>query len=214
MLHNMVIYGGTFDPVHNGHVNTAINIQHHFNYERFIFLPCKTPVLKTMFASTAQRVKMLELALANYGNNFIIDHTEINSPTPSYMVETLQQFRHKYGQEIALSLIIGSDHLIQLPKWYEWQKLIKLCHLVVINRHIGKFSMPKVIKELVKQHQTYTAKAILELNCGLIYKFDAGFYPFSSTEIRKQIAHRQFPVDALPLTVLEYIQANKIYHTI
>lgn len=211
-LNNMAVYGGTFDPIHNGHINTAINIQNYFNFGSFVFLPCKSPVLKPVFATPKQRLAMLKLALANYSHlNITIDQLELKRKSPSYTINTLKYLRVRKGEGLCLSLIIGFDNFIQLPKWHQWQKLLDFCNLLVIKRALNNSRLPTEVISLNKQKGTSDPYALLESKHGLIYHFDAGTYPFSSTEIRSQIAKGQFPHEALPANVIEYIQQNKIY---
>ncbi len=175
-MHNLIIYGGTFDPPHNGHLNTAINVQDHFNFDRFIFLPCKTPLLKNYAAATpAQRLAMLELALdlQNKTKHFGIDLAEIKRDTPSYMVESLHHFRQQYGERIAITLLLGADTFSQLPHWHDWQKLLTLANLLVIKRAGFSEQYSNAIKELLMRHETTDAKAITRQAHGFIYRYDA-----------------------------------------
>ena len=133
-MKNLVIYGGTFDPPHLGHLNTALAIQDILHFDRLIFLPCKTPVLKqATLASSEQRVNMLKLALEGY-SNFDIDLREITRITPSFMVETLESFRQDLGDQVAITLCLGSDAFLQLPQWHSWRKILKLSNVLVIKR--------------------------------------------------------------------------------
>ncbi|MBA2710442.1 MAG: nicotinate-nucleotide adenylyltransferase [Tatlockia sp.] len=213
-MHNLLIYGGTFDPVHNGHIQTAVNVQKQFDFERFIFLPCKIPVLKNQALATAsQRVKMIELALAPLSqHSFEINLSEINRNTPSYMVESLEYFRNKLGVNISITLLMGRDTFNQLPSWYQWTKLLKLTNLLVIKRPGYKeFTETEELRELIQNHETFVLDEIKKQRHGLIYSYDAGTYNFSSTWIREQIHEKNELKAYLSDSVIDYIRQNNLY---
>jgi len=209
-MRNIAIFGGTFDPVHIGHLNISLAIQKHFNFELYYFLPCKTPTIKApAFANTQQRVAMLELALSPY-NQFKVDLREIQRTLPSYMVDTLKSFRVE-NPDACISLIIGYDAFLSLPKWHQWQDILKLSNLLVINRPGFKVTPSQEINELLITHQVNTVKRLKSSKAGVIYLFDAGHYDVSSTTIRGQLQH-QLSVDIeVPQTVKEYIMRWKLY---
>jgi nicotinate-nucleotide adenylyltransferase len=211
----LIIYGGTFDPVHNGHIQTALKVQKHFNFDRFIFLPCKIPVLKNQAVATAaQRVKMIELSIAPYAKegNFEIDLSEINRATPSYMVESLEYFRKQFGNKLAITLLMGRDTFNQLPSWHQWIKLLTLANILVINR-AGYKEAPdsEQLKTLIQTHETSDESALTTQAHGLIYSYDAGIYDVSSSWIRQQIQKNQNLQGYLADSVLDYIRQNHLY---
>lgn len=228
-MHNIVIYGGTFDPVHNGHINTAINVQKQFHFEKFIFLPCKRPLLKKdALASEEQRVAMLRLALGeqNKSYHFTIDSAEIDRVSPSYMVHTLEDFRQFYGKEVSITLLLGADTFLQLPQWYEWQKILVLANLLVIERpgvnsflshreintlpyHLEK--LPSSLAQLLTTHWADNPKALLKSPHGLIYCFNAGNFPISSTWCRQQLQAGNLIKNYIPNAVMNYIKQYKLY---
>lgn len=212
-MHNLIIYGGTFDPIHNGHIKTAINVQNHFNFEQFIFLPCKIPVLKKEAAATEkQRIDMLELALKNLDQNFEINLSEINRDSPSYMVHTLQNFRLELGGKLPITLLLGTDSFNQLPQWHNWQQLLTLANLLVIKRcGSDKVVMPEEIKKLLEQHETFDSKTLMKSPHGLIYFYDAGSFNISSSQIRKLLSEGKDLSTYLPEEVAHYIKENQLY---
>jgi len=208
----MVIYGGTFDPVHNGHIKTALNVQNHFHFDEFIFLPCKIPVLKKQaFATPAQRIEMLELALEPFAkeNHFKIDLTEINRETPSYMVDSLHLFRKKFGKKKAITLLMGQDSFNQLPSWHKWSELLSLANILVIQR-AGLSNTPE-LKNWVQKYQTFDSSALKSQAQGLLYFYDAGTYKVSSSWIRQHHLEVNNLEDYLPASVLNFVQQNKLY---
>lgn len=213
-MRNLILFGGTFDPPHNGHINAAINVQRHINADRFIFLPCKKPVLKEQATATPeQRVKMLELALDSVDNNynFAIDLSEIKRSTPSYMVETLQHFRRQLGKQVAIILLMGADAFSQLPHWHEWQKLLTLANILVIERAGFTATYPDLINKLLEIHETHNANVIVQQSASFIYRYHAGSFNFSSTWIREQLSQGQDMTKFIPKPVINYIQENNLY---
>lgn len=211
-MQNILIYGGSFDPPHNGHINTAISVEQFFHFERFIFLPCKIPLLKqATLASAQQRICMLQLAIENHPE-FSIDQREINRKTPSYMVETLQSFREEIGTHAPITLLLGMDAFIQLPKWHCFDKLLTLSHVLVIKRaRISEKKIPQILKKLLITHEVFDKNDLLTCPCGKIYQYDAGQYPVSSSELRQKIRAKENIEAYLPPAVYHYIKALALY---
>ncbi|RJT48387.1 nicotinate-nucleotide adenylyltransferase [Legionella taurinensis] len=215
ILNNLILYGGTFDPVHQGHMNTALAVQNHFHFDCFSFLPCRIPLLKEeAHASGEQRVAMLTLALAELPAtlNFKIDCTEIERDSPSYMVTTLSQLREKRGDEFPITLLLGQDTFYQLPAWHQWEKLLGLCNLLVIKRPSVVVQPPKALQLLLRHHENQQEGLLLTEKAGVIQQFNAGQYPISSTEIRRRLREGEsISSGMLPISVMEYINAHGLY---
>lgn len=214
-MKNLIIYGGTFDPVHQGHINTALAVQTHFHFDCFYFLPCRIPLLKDdAHASAEHRLAMLRLALAELPSNlnFQIDCTEIERETPSYMVTTLAQLRQKLGGELPITLLLGQDTFHQLPAWHQWEKLLDLCNLLIIRRPSVPAQLSNALQSLLQHHETKESGLLLTKKAGVIQQFDAGQYAISSTQIRKQLHQGdQISNDILPASVMAYINRQGLY---
>lgn len=208
----IAIFGGTFDPIHNGHIKTSLNIQAYFKFASYFFLPCNVPVIKApALATNEQRIKMIELAIEKYPE-FRLDHREIERASPSYMVDTLTSFREEFPQE-SITLIMGYDAFLSLPQWHKWEKLIQLANILVIERkEIPKTSqLPPVLQTLLSQHQKPDKEAILKKKAGTIFFFNAGHYDISSTGIRDEIKRKADVSSELPSAVYEYIKEFGLY---
>ncbi|MBA2652624.1 MAG: nicotinate-nucleotide adenylyltransferase [Tatlockia sp.] len=213
-MRNLIIYGGTFDPIHYGHIQTAINVQNHFKFDKLIFLPCKIPVLKNQaIATAAQRIQMLELAIAPYVKqyNFALDLSEINRETPSFMVDSLQHFRKQYGNELAITLLMGEDTFNQLPRWHQWLELIHLSNILVIHRAGFSESLSEEMLKFLQKHETIDEFLLMEQAKGLIYRFDAGIFNFSSSWIRQHIQSNKNLENYLPESVIQFIKQYNLY---
>ena len=211
-LNNLLIYGGSFDPVHQGHLNTALAVQEGAHFERFLFLPCKQSLLKQPTqAGCTDRVNMLRLALAKYPE-FTLDTYEITHSRPSYMIDTLEYMRSNTGAKTAITLLMGMDSFIDLPLWQRWTEILSYCHLMVIDRPnyvIGHIQNP--LLGMLSKHQTYNKNDLLTSPGGKIYFFNAGQYAVSSSFLR---THMHSPADInrlIPESVVDYIKEHGLY---
>ncbi len=204
---HIAIFGGTFSPIHNAHIDVAIFLQDYFKFDQFIFLPNKAPTLdKTTEMSLADRLAMLELALAPYPR-FTIDLRETHRSTPSYTVDTLMSFREEWGNEVAMSFIIGMDNFKQFERWQDWEKILTLCNLIVISRPSEKeFPASICIPEITDPHLLSTDTR------GGFYRCNAGTYTTSSTLVRNLIRSGEDASTHLPPSVLNYIVQKKLFN--
>jgi nicotinate-nucleotide adenylyltransferase len=211
-MKHIVLYGGTFDPPHYGHLNTARAVQQHVSLDRFIFLPCKDPVLKkTARASSQHRQAMLQLALHDL-TGFEMDSREIMRNTPSFMVDTLESFRDEFGEETALSLCLGMDAFQQLPHWKSWQKILNLSHLIIMQRATcNEQTLLTPLKELLLVHRIHDPHDLRTKSSGHIYCLDAGHYSISSSQIRQKIQTGESIKEDVPSQVDAYIKAQALY---
>ena len=210
-MHSIAIFGGTFDPIHNGHLQASISIQNYFKFDSYIFLPCKVPTIKPpSLANNAQRIEMIKLAIKEIPD-FKLDIREIERDTPSYMVETLQSFRLEYPQA-SITLIIGYDAFLSLPNWYQWEKIITLANLLVINRmEFANQAIPEIIQRFLKKYQSTSKDEVLNAQAGNVFLFDAGHYDISSTSLREAIKKGADVQSTLPYRVYEYIKSQELY---
>jgi nicotinate-nucleotide adenylyltransferase len=210
-MHSIAIFGGTFDPVHQGHIKTSVAIQSHFKFDSFYFLPCKTPTIKPPAqANNAQRIQMLQLAIKQYPD-FKIDLREVNRDSPSYMVETLQSFRQVHINS-SINLIMGYDAFLSLSQWHQWNKISDLANLLIINRsYYSEHPIPEEIKKLINLHVNDTDSILKIRKSGVVCFFDAGNYVISSTELREKLRQHQNVENELPENVYAYIKQWGLY---
>ncbi len=132
---NRGVFGGTFDPIHNGHLMVADEVRERLNLEEIVFVPAGQPWLKTdwVISAAEDRLRMLHLALDGKPEYKISD-MEIAKGGPSYTIDTIREMRRETGGEDELFFILGEDNMCQLPQWREAAELIKLCYLVAVPR--------------------------------------------------------------------------------
>lgn len=211
LLQHLALFGGTFDPIHYGHLQVAQAVQKHFQFEKFFFLPCKRPPLKQeSLAGPQQRIEMIQLALQDFPIlHAEISLEEINRAGPSYMTDTLRAFRSKYGRHIAMTLLLGEDAFLNLPHWHESDQLLTLANLLIIPRTTHHSS--KAVSTLLSTHETHTYTDLLHTPHGLIYQLNTDLYPISSTAIRDHV-HQGKPIQKFVSPRVEaYIMENGLY---
>lgn len=190
------IMGGTFNPVHNAHLLIAELAYEEYKLDRIIFITGGKPPHKKDTVSAQHRFNMTHIAIES-NNHFIDDDFEINRKGKSYTVNTLEYLRDKYPED-ELFFIIGEDSLEDLPKWYEPEKILGMCSLLVFPR--------KSNETLAGTLNKMTGKF-----AGKIFPIAAPVIGLSSTQIRKRIRDSKTVKYMVPDKVLEYIKNNHLY---
>lgn len=209
MTEVIALFGGTFDPVHMGHLYAVSDAAKHVALNNVRLLPCHIPPHKSgPKVSAAHRLAMLELVCQDWPL-FSVDTRELNRNQPSYTVETLRQYRQE-SPAAALIFIIGMDSLKSLDTWYHWQELLKLCHILVCQRGNCPAEFNPTIQTLLREHQTDNPARLKATTHGHILLAQTRAVRQSSTELRQTLAKGQQP-NLLPPAVLTYIQQHKLY---
>lgn len=204
------IYGGSFNPVHYGHLRTALEIKDMFALDEIRFIPCYQSVLKKLPSiNSSMRLAMLQLATAEQ-QGLICDSRELDRKGTSYMIDTLISLRDQFPQK-TLALLIGSDAFLTLRQWHHWQKLFDYAHLIVMTR-------PKSNKTLLLDFfKTRLANNPTELKhslAGKLYFQPVTQLAISSTQIRKLLITKGSPRFLMPDNVIDYIYENKLYRNL
>ena len=206
----LAILGGTFDPVHFGHLRIALEICQQFPIRQFRFIPCRQPTLnKITVASAEQRLTMLKLAI-QHEPRWVVDERELKRDTPSYTIETLISLRKEYPTT-SLSLILGSDILNQLTAWHRWEELIHFAHLISVPRAETVLLPEKKLTAFIKCHETQEKQLLYKTLSGSFFKAETTALTISSAAIRQFIQRDLSPRYLLPEAVLSYIRKEKLY---
>jgi len=197
------LFGGCFDPIHNGHIRPVREAQASLNLDRVIFLPTAVPPHKPgrQFAPPHARFAMVELALLNEPS-LAVSPLELTPDRPFYTVDSLRHFRQHYGNS-DLYLLLGGDGFAELHTWKDWQELGRLAHLAVLTRPDWHWSeyRNRVPVELVELAESDRVRFIPNEPVTV-----------SATEIRQQLAGKQeVSTDAVPELVLKYIRKYSLY---
>ena len=204
------IFGGTFDPVHYGHLRAALEAMEILRLQDFRLLPAGTPPHRAnTFASADHRLAMLKLALSRYPE-LQVDDREIRREGSSFMVDTLGEIRQEEG-DAPILMMIGQDAANVLDQWHEWHRLFDLAHLVIMRRPESKHIYSGALFEQVQPRMVSNPGRLLNSPAGLILPLEVTQLAISSTEIRRQIRTGLSPRFLLPDPVIDYILEYRLY---
>lgn len=205
----LILFGGTFDPIHLGHISLANTLHDKFQHP-VTFMPTGLQSYKQLpIATITQRLEMLNLAIAN-NKSFNIDTSEMLSKEPCNTYKTLFTIRKKIGKNIPIFFLIGHDSLVTLDSWDNWQDLLKLTNFIVATR--SGFNLDtmetKLAYEFNLRKTTVLDKDIIN---GMFYLMDFLPIDISSTQIRANIKNHKSITNLVPKTVEQYILTKGIY---
>lgn len=204
------ILGGTFDPVHFGHLRTALELYQTLSLEQVRLLPCALPPHRGRpQASPEQRLAMVEAAVSGQPG-LTVDRRELDRPGPSYMVETLASLRAELGTR-PLALILGMDAFLGLPGWHRWEQIPEFAHLLVVTRAGAPEPEAGPMQTLLRAREVTDPQALRERTAGLVLRQQVTRLDISSTAIRGQVAAGRSPRFLLPDPVLAQIDAEHLY---
>jgi len=202
------VLGGTFDPVHFGHLRPALDVAEQLNLDHVRLIPCSVPPHRAQPQATVQqRLTMLQLAIKN-NSQFVVDDREIQREGPSYTVDTLKSLRDEFP-ETALYLILGTDAFLGLQTWHQWEQIIALAHIVVMQRPDEKLDISEEFKQWYQKHLVKADKQT-EL-AGSIWPVNVMQLAISATFIRQQITAGSSAQFLLPDSVISLIEMLGLY---
>jgi nicotinate-nucleotide adenylyltransferase len=218
----IAIIGGSFDPVHYGHLYLAQYLQTHWAFQAIYFVPCKQPVSDKLLRATGrQRCDMLRVGITHYGDpsgvllhKCLISLHELQRETPSYTLDTLIDFRKAFPTH-SLIFVMGSDVFVDLDQWDNWQALLQYAHLMVVKRPLAKDARDcsPLLQQFNQQHQAAHFESLQENLAGIIYHATIQAPCISSTQIRQLLAQGKRPTNLTLPEVLDYIQQKQLYFT-
>jgi nicotinate-nucleotide adenylyltransferase len=204
------IFGGTFDPIHYGHLRTAFELLQALRLSEVRFMPCGNPPHRAApNADAALRLEMVKRA-TQAQRGFVVDDRELQREGPSYSVDTLMALRADYPLR-SLCLIVGMDAFLSLPKWYHWREILQLAHIIVAHRPGWRAPDMGALGELLVDRGTGRVGDLHEAKAGSIYIHAVTQLEISSSEIRALIAAGRDPRFLLPDGVRELLEASGCY---
>ncbi|MCC6531225.1 MAG: nicotinate-nucleotide adenylyltransferase [Burkholderiales bacterium] len=209
------ILGGTFDPIHYGHLRLAEEAADQCRLERVLLVPAALPNLRAAPGTPAQhRAAMARLAAA--GNARLeVDDRELRREGTSYTVDTLAELRCELGAARALCLILGADAFMRLPAWSRWLELFDLCHVVVAARPGYDLTLEAAREpDIARQWQRRKLGEIQQLQrapAGAIARIDIPLLEISATDLRARMSRGASVEYLLPHAVVDYIAAHRLY---
>lgn len=216
MVKPVGLLGGTFDPIHYGHLRLAEEMGELLGLEEVRILPAGRPPHRGQPRVAAQhRLAMARLAVA--GNpRFVLDEREIHKASPSYSVETLTALRGELPAGTPLILFMGADAFMGLTTWHRWQDLLDLAHLAVAHRPgftsaVWEDAMPEPLRRLLATRRCEQAAELSEKPAGLIHLHTITQLDISASQIRERALRGRSLRYLLPDSVIDYIQENHLY---
>lgn len=206
----VALLGGTFDPVHYGHLRCAQEVRGKLGLENLYLLPAGIPPHRdTPTATVTQRLAMLRLACLEFPH-LLIDDRETRRSGPSYMVDTLQEIRDEFPDSPVM-LLVGQDAFNLLHTWYEWKRLFELAHIVILTRPGSRVEYPPELTMQTEPRSVCTLKDLHKTRAGAIMRLEVESIDISATQIKHLIGSGHSPVSLTPAAVVKFIKENKLY---
>ena len=206
----LALFGGTFDPVHYGHLRCADEARQKLGLNNLYLLPAGTPPHRgTPQATTKQRLEMLQLAQSEF-SQLKIDDRETRRNGPSYMVDTLEELRTELPQK-PLLLLIGQDAANHLHSWFHWEQLFELAHIVILTRPGAKAEYRSDLARKIQRRLSTDVQSLNHSVAGKVLYLEVTSIDVSATSIKSIIRLGRSPQSMLPSVVLDYINENQLY---
>jgi nicotinate-nucleotide adenylyltransferase len=200
------LLGGTFNPIHFGHLRPALDIAEQLDLQEVRIIPAKFPPLRAEpNVSAAHRLYMAQLAIQNEPR-FILDTREFQRESISYTVDTLLSLRQELGNEVSLGWIMGMDAYQKFTQWHQWQRILQLCHLLIAHR--PNYSPEK---NQLNRYHTQNVSDLSHKAAGYIYFTAVTQLDISATMLRQHRKDNRSLRYLLPDAVYDYINEKQLY---
>ncbi|MEM8562541.1 MAG: nicotinate-nucleotide adenylyltransferase [Pseudomonadota bacterium] len=207
------VFGGTFDPIHYGHLRSALELVERLALQQLRLMPCATPVHRDSPACGAlHRAAMVELAVGDE-HKLVCDKRELNRPGSSYTIDSLIELRQELGSARSLSLVMGCDAVQGLTGWHRWDELLDWAHVIVIARPGWHLPTKGPVADWLQAFRIQDTQLLTENPRGGILIEELRPLAISSTEIRALLREGRSVRFLLPQAVLDYIEEHQLYTT-
>ncbi|WP_171408182.1 nicotinate-nucleotide adenylyltransferase [Pseudomonas aeruginosa] len=204
------LFGGTFDPVHIGHMRSAVEMAEQFALDELRLLPnARPPHRETPQVSAAQRLAMVERAVAGV-ERLTVDPRELQRDKPSYTIDTLESVRAELAADDQLFMLIGWDAFCGLPTWHRWEALLDHCHIVVLQRPDADSEPPESLRDLLAARSVADPQALKGPGGQITFVWQTPL-AVSATQIRALLGAGRSVRFLVPDAVLSYIEAHHLY---
>jgi nicotinate-nucleotide adenylyltransferase len=210
------ILGGTFNPIHFGHLRMAQELANSLKLSEVRFVPAANPPHKNKPEVSAQhRASMVQLAIAD-NPTFQLDTRELERNGASYTIDTLISLRNELGENVSICLIMGSDAFTKLDTWHRWNELMKYCHIILVQRPKQQPSakseqLSEQMTQFLSEHYTENVDDFAEKTAGYIHMQLISAQDISATKIRQNFAEGASNKYLLPDAVLAYVAQHQLY---
>jgi nicotinate-nucleotide adenylyltransferase len=206
------LLGGTFDPIHHGHLHLAQAAREQLALTHMLLIPAGHPWQRAPQASPEQRLTMAQLAVSEHPQ-LEVDEREVKRSGPTYTVDTLSELRQHWGADAKLWLILGADAMANLHTWHQWRRLFDYAHVAVANRpghgwHPEQIEEPMVRDFLLPRFAKVSA---VQGTHGALCSLEITPMEISSTQIREAIRQGEDISALVPAPVADYIHQQKLY---
>jgi nicotinate-nucleotide adenylyltransferase len=208
--------GGTFNPIHFGHLRMAQELAERLQLNQVRFIPAASPPHKARLEVSAEhRAAMVGLAIAS-NPLFSLDQRELGRAGASYTIDTLLSLRAELGEEVSLVLLLGSDAFSQFNHWHRWQEIIQLCHIALAQRpgaanSLETDGLPKALETLLVNHYSEHSADLHSCAAGFITMQPVTALDISSTAIRAALQQKRSTRYLMPDSVIDYIESHQLY---
>jgi len=205
------VFGGSFNPVHYGHLRSALELVEQLQLAQLRLMPCaQSPHRDAPQCDGAHRAAMIELAIAGE-SRLACDVRELARPGPSFTIDSLIELRGELGAATGLCMVLGCDAVLAIDAWHRWRDLLDWAHIVVIARPGWQLPRAGTITQWLNAHRLDDAHALRQRPAGGIVIEELRPLAISSTEIRELLAAGRSARYLMPQSVLDYIQQHKLY---
>jgi nicotinate-nucleotide adenylyltransferase len=207
------LLGGTFNPIHLGHLRTAQELADALKLGEVRFIPSANPPHKAAPEVSAEhRAAMVQIAIAD-NSLFALDTRELERAGDSYTIDTLISLRSELDDDVALCLIMGSDAFLHLNTWHRWRELLSYCHIILVQRPNAdkQTKLPDELAVFLQDNYTENRDDLLEKSSGYIHMQVITPLAISSTNIRFALKNKLSVRYLMLEKVIEYIEKNELY---
>lgn len=206
-----VIYGGTFDPVHHGHLRLAVELREYLEADRIAMVPCHVPPHRESPGATSQqRLELLQLAIDGEQGLFV-DDRELRREGASYTADTLRQIRTEIGNDEPLAMVVGTDAFASFDRWREWDLIPALAHIIVVVRPGVELPLGSKAAQLVSERSVDSVEALHDSPAGRVLVLEPPLLDISATGIRERISEGRSPRYLTPDSVWRKIRQLGLY---
>lgn len=208
------ILGGTFNPIHFGHLRMAQELADTLNFDEVRFIPAANPPHKNTPAICAEhRAAMVGLAIAD-NPAFTFDNRELHRTGASYTIDTLLSLRTELGTQTSMTLFMGSDAFTKFDTWHRWEEIIRFCHIALVQRpqqQTETSRLPKALETFLHNHYTENGDDLHGSPAGFVTMRQVTALDISSTAIREAFQQQHSARYLMPDKVIDYIKTHQLY---
>ncbi|MBT8765410.1 nicotinate-nucleotide adenylyltransferase [Metapseudomonas boanensis] len=204
------LFGGTFDPVHIGHLRGALEVAEQFAFDELRLVPsARPPHRDTPQVSAKDRLEMVRLAVEGVPP-LLVDDRELKRDRPSWTIDTLESVRSELAADDQLFLLVGWDAFCGLPTWHRWNELLEYCHILVLQRPDADSEAPEALRDLLAARSAADPQSIQGASGQIAFVWQTPL-AVSATQIRQSLAEGRSVRFLVPDSVLAYIHAHGLY---